>query len=116
MITDTLDHCSGATIAHAESLSGDTAEECLAAGCTIKHYIPDEDILLGCKCAVLWRVDDQPSATKPLAHIIVGITLNLDADTPGKKGAKTLAGRAVELYLYGVFRQTFGAPFFHNLV
>ena len=47
MITRAFDHCGGTRQPHRKALTGHTAEEGFAAGCTVKHGVANNDVFGG---------------------------------------------------------------------
>ena len=46
VVSDALHNCGSSGVAHAETLTCDAVDKCLAAGCSVKRHITDDDILL----------------------------------------------------------------------
>ena len=63
-----------------------------------------------------WRIYDDPAAGEAFANIVIGVALERERDTLRNEGGETLAGRTVEMNLYGVFRESFTAVSFRDFV
>src|SRR5215510_1669566 len=74
MVSGALDHGDRARVAHGKALAGDTAEIALAGNRAIEHGVADDDRLLRHDARIGRRPDDDASAGKTLADIVVGLT------------------------------------------
>jgi hypothetical protein len=106
MIAGALDDGRGAGIAHAKALAGDAAKIRLAGNRAVHHRIADDDVLVGLRRRLGIRIDDDPAARQALADIIVGCSLQLEADAAREECAEALTGDAIECDMYRVLGQS----------
>ena len=116
VISHSFDHSSGSGVAHTESLGSPATEVGLSARGTVKDHVSYDDILLGQEPRGSGRVDDQSTAGKTLAHIIVGIAFQLDGDPFDQPGPQALTRRSVEAKMDCSIGQTLFSPPFGDLV
>jgi len=105
VIADALDHRPSAAVAHGEALGGGAAEEGAAAGGAVQGHVADDDVVLRLEGRLQRRRDDELAAGQTLAHVVVGISRQLDGHPMGQPGTKGLAGGAPDLDADGVLRQ-----------
>ena len=108
MITNTFNNSVHATVTDAETFTGSTADIRFAACCTIKGNVTDNNIFVRIKACIAVRIDNQLAAGKSLAYMVVGIALQLQRNALRQKGAKALAGTALEVQVDSVGRQSLG--------
>src|SRR5215471_3612217 len=97
VVANTFHHGRSAGVAHREPFPGNPAEECFSAGCAIEHNVADENVFFRGKTRLLRRVDDEATARKALANVVVGIAFESHGYALGQKCAEALARRAREL-------------------
>src|SRR5256885_7776136 len=73
VIAGALDHRDGSRIAHREALAGDAAEIAFALDRAVEYGVADDDRFLRHDAGICRRADDDATAGKPLADIVVGI-------------------------------------------
>src|SRR5262249_49874415 len=86
----------GAGIAHRKALAGDAAEITFALDRAVKDRIADDDRFLGHDSGVRRGPDNDFTARKAFAHVIVGIAFELEGHAARKPSAETLARGAGE--------------------
>src|SRR5690606_35217745 len=68
----------------------------------VENGVADDDRLFRYDRALARRVDDDVSARKALADIVVAFAFKLERDAAREEGAEALAGGALELHMHGV--------------
>ncbi len=96
VIAGAFDDGRGAGIAHAKALAGDAAKIRLAGDRAVHHRIADDDVLVGLRRTLGIRIDDDAAARQALADVVVGRSLQLEADAAREECAEALAGGALE--------------------
>ena len=105
MVTNTLNNSVHATVTDAEAFTGSTADIRFTACCTIEGNFADNNIFVRIKAYIAVRIDNQLASGKSFADMVIGIALQLQRNTFRQKGAKALAGTALEVQADGVGRQ-----------
>ena len=108
VIADAFHDRGGAGVANREALARHAVEECFAAGGAIQRHVADHDVFFRQERRVARRIHDQPAAGKSLADVIVGVAFELERDALREECAEALSGRAVEVEVDRVVRQTRG--------
>lgn len=85
---------------------GEQVNECSNIACahrggSIEADVADDDVLAGSKVAVARRVDNDNAAGQALAHIVVGVTLQLQGDPWAQPGAHALPCMACQPHMDG---------------
>ena len=111
VIAQPFHHRGRAGIPHREALASHAIEKRLAAGGPVENDVADQNVLLGHKRRSLRRIDDQASAGKPFADIIVRVAFQFQRDAPGEKRPETLPRGAREFKSNRVVGQS-GRPVF----
>ena len=102
-----FDNRGGAGVANSEPLARHAVEESLAGSRAVKHDVADQDVLFRHEVGPLRRDRrSDSSAGESLADVIVGVAFERQRHALRQKRAEALAGRAVEVELDRVFRQT----------
>ena len=96
----------GAGVPYGKTFSCNTAYKYFSAGGSVKSYVTGDHIILGRVFPVLRRIQDQLSAGKSFAVIIVGISFQFQSQTFRDKGAEALSAGPLTVYSQGVFRQS----------
>src|SRR5207253_11420575 len=91
VVAGAFDDGGGAGIADVEALAGDAAKVRFTFDCAVHHRVADDDILFRRRGRFGIGVDDDPAAREPLAHVIVGCSLQLEGYAAGEKRGTTLA-------------------------
>ena len=105
MVAHRFHHGRGAGVPHRKAFTGHPVEEGLAAGGAVENHVAHQDVFFGLKRGIPRRVDDEPAAGKPLAHVIVGLAFQSQGDASGQEGAEALPRRARKLESDGVIGQ-----------
>ena len=96
VVADTFDHRMRPGIAHAETFARKPGGEQLAAGRAVQTGVTDDRRFLTLEAALWRRVDHDLAAGHALAHIIVGITLQIEMQAARVPHPETLARGAME--------------------
>ncbi|TFA98676.1 hypothetical protein CCMA1212_009587 [Trichoderma ghanense] len=106
VVTDALDNGRSAGVADGESLGSDTTEVADTTCRTVQADVADQDVLFSLEDGRTRRVDNQATTRQALADVVVGITLQLESDTWREERTKGLAGRALDVDVNSVKRET----------
>src|SRR5690606_10203547 len=96
VVTGTFHHGMSTRVAHREALARRTCGEQLAAGGAIQTGVADDRRLLTLERTARWRNDNQLAAGHALAHIVVGITFQVQMQTTRVPHPEALPGSALE--------------------
>jgi hypothetical protein len=116
VVTHALNNGSDAGVTDGETLGGHTAEETGTSGSAVETDVTDDHVLLGLEDGRARWVDDQATTRQTLSNVVVAVTLKLKSDTRGKEGTEGLAGRATNVGVDGVLRQTLLTIFLADLI
>ncbi len=109
VVADAFHDGRGAGIAHREPLSRHAVQENFSAGRAVQADVADQNIFFRHERRIARRINDQPSAGKSLAHVIVGFAFQGQRDALRQERAETLSRAPVELHADGVLGQALGA-------
>src|SRR5437660_7947788 len=62
VVADAFHHCGCSGIANCKALTGDSVEECFAAGCAVKYNIANQGILFRSEDKLSWWIHDDSAA------------------------------------------------------
>jgi len=110
VVTHALHHRRGAAVPHREPLAGEPGGEQLAAGRAVEDGVSDDDVLLRGEARSCRRPDDDPASGETLAHVVVGVSLELEGHSCGQERAEALPGRALQPDADAVVGQARGSP------
>src|SRR5688572_28741359 len=102
VVADSFHHRDRATVAHRESLARHSSEIRFARRCTVKNGVAHENRLVGDELRGARVPDDQASARRSLAHVVVRLALALERKTARRKSAEALTRRAGEAKRDGI--------------
>ncbi len=105
MVARALDDGGRARVPDAEPFAGYAADVGLSRGRAVEGDVPDQDVLLGDEARLPRRLDDDLSARKALADVVVRVALEAEGDPPRDEGAEALACRTDELEVDRVLRK-----------
>src|SRR5262245_36716999 len=106
MVSGALDHGNRARVPHGKALAGDAAEIALPGNRAIEHGVAHDDRLLRHDARFRRRADDDASAGKTLADIVVGLTDKIEGDAMREPRAEALPGGARHAHPDRVFGQS----------
>src|SRR5690606_21409150 len=115
MVAHTFDNRHRARVSHGKTLACHATEIALTFKRTIEHRIADDDGIFGNDTRVFRRTDDDATARKTLADIIIAVADQLERAAARQKRAEGLASRTAKRNGDGVFRQTLVAEAFCHL-
>src|SRR5262249_589481 len=110
VVAHALHHRRGAAVADAETLAGEARGVHLGSGGAGEDGVPDDQVLLGREACARRRTDDDAAPGKTLAHVVVGIALELECHARSEERAEALTGRALEPDADAVVGETGRAP------
>ena len=105
MVPHALDHGHRAGVADAEAFPGGAAEVGLAAGGPIEGHVAGDDVVFRGKRTFGVGIEDELTAGKPLAEVVVAVALQLQGQAAGRKGSEGLPGPAAAADPIGILRQ-----------
>ena len=105
MVTHAFDNSVYAAIANAEAFAGNAANISLAAGAAVEGYVADDNIFVSIEARVSVRINDNLAAGQALAHMVVGVALQLQRYAFGYKSAKALTSAALKVQVNSIGRQ-----------
>src|SRR5208337_2188119 len=105
VVANALDDCGGAGIAYRKPLTGHAVEVRLTAGGAVEADVANQDILLRSKFRGARRIENQFSAGKSFADIVVGLAFQRQRYPTDQKCAKALPGAPRETHANGILGQ-----------
>src|SRR5215470_7829453 len=102
MVADALDDGGDAGVPHREALAGTAVEEGAPGDRAVEDGVADDDLVVGAEGRAARRLDDEDAAGEALAHIVVGVALELEGDAAHREGAEALPRRAAGADARGV--------------
>lgn len=108
VVSDSLDDGQGPGITGAEALTDPSPQESLTRGGAIEQGVAGDDIVLRQEQHIVWWPHDHPAAGKSLAHIVIGITDQIQRDSGRQERSDRLAGRPGQGDVDGVVGQSGG--------
>src|SRR5208337_1380807 len=105
VVANALDDCGGAGIAYRKPLTGHAVEVRLTAGGAVEADVANQDILLRSKFRGARRIENQFSAGKSFADIVVGLSFQGQRYPTDQKCAKALPGAPRETHANGILGQ-----------
>src|SRR5208337_1595352 len=105
VVANAFNNRGGAGIAYRKALPGHAVEVRFTAGRAVQAYVADKNILLRGELGGPWWIENQFSARKSFADIVVGLALQRQCYPVRQKRAKALPGAPRETHANGVFGQ-----------
>src|SRR5690606_37400338 len=84
VIADGFHHRLGAAVAHGKALAGSARDVHRAAGRAVEHHVAGDHVLVRRKARAPRRIDDDVAAAQALAHVVVGLALELEGHALGE--------------------------------
>src|SRR5262249_39634712 len=106
VVADRQDHGLQSAVADAEALADHAADVRLAARRAVEGHVADDDVVHRPEGRFARRRDDDFATREALADVIVSVALQHQRDALRYERAETLAGRALEMQLNRVLRET----------
>lgn len=108
VVASALDDGNSTRVAHTEAFAHLSVDVQFATGGAVESCVAGNDVLFRLEVVVAptGRQYRDASATESLAEIVVALALQLDVETANGESAKRLSGRAFELDIDGIGRQT----------
>mmetsp|Transcript_29811 Transcript_29811/g.51463 ORF Transcript_29811/g.51463 Transcript_29811/m.51463 type:complete len:1285 (+) Transcript_29811:323-4177(+) len=119
VVAHALHHGQRARVAHAEPLAGLAPEEGLAGRGPVQAHVAHDHVVLrheALRQRGRLRVDGDLAAAEALAHVVVGVAVDLEVHALGDGEAQALAGVAGELEVHGALGQALGAVLLGDVV
>ena len=92
VIPDAFHHGDRAGVAHRESFAGDAGRVESSPGGTVETRVADDHRILGAEPAPAGRPDDELAAGHALAHVVVGVALQVHVQPARVPDAEALTG------------------------
>src|SRR5690554_880598 len=90
MIAYAFDDCASTGVTYTEAFASDTVKIAFTDGGTVHDGVADDDVLFRLASESLGWLDDNATAAKAFAHIIVALACELHGDAFCQKGGKAL--------------------------
>ena len=94
MVTASFYNCHSTGVSNTESFTCNACKVRLTAGCTIEGNITDDHVPICFKRCIRMRYNDDLTAGKTLADMVIGITDKTHCQTLWNKGTKRLTAAA----------------------
>ena len=115
MVAGALHHGGRARVAHRKAFARHAVEEGLPLNGAVEHRVAGNDLFGSEAPEIVGRAHDDASSRQTLAHVVIGLTHQVQRDAPRQEGTERLSGHAIELDMDGVVRQALVREAAHHL-
>ena len=115
MVAGALHHGGRARVAHRKAFARHAIEEGLALDGAVEHRVAGNNLFGSEAPEIVGRAHDDASSRQALAHVVIGLTHQVQRDAPRQEGTERLSGHAIELDMDGIVRQALVREAAHHL-